>query len=226
MERTRREVLKDVGRGMFVASLGSAVATDLGLSSAWAVYRSELECMESCVRLTADRPPVVEACSAQQWQDKAQWDSMQALLAKFRLDFNFDFVAIVTPDGKVLIDKRHPDKDKGGLWECSCGSVVSGEDSAAGAVRELEEEVGVKVNPQDITMVGSIRFDPDHVFIDSYIVVKNVDIDSLILQESEVTEARLVTLEELDGICSDNKFAIKKERYKTYRDILASYAKL
>ena len=34
--QTRREFLADVGRGMLVASLGSAVACDLGLSSAFA----------------------------------------------------------------------------------------------------------------------------------------------------------------------------------------------
>ena len=32
----RREFLADVGRGMLVASLGPAIATDLGLSSAYA----------------------------------------------------------------------------------------------------------------------------------------------------------------------------------------------
>jgi len=33
---TRREFLADVGRGMLVASVGPAVATDLGLSPAFA----------------------------------------------------------------------------------------------------------------------------------------------------------------------------------------------
>ena len=36
MNRTRREFLADVGRGMLVASVGSAVATDLGLAPAYA----------------------------------------------------------------------------------------------------------------------------------------------------------------------------------------------
>lgn len=35
-DRNRREFLADVGKGMLVASLGSTIATDLGLSSAWA----------------------------------------------------------------------------------------------------------------------------------------------------------------------------------------------
>ncbi len=39
--RNRREVLRDVGQGMFLASLGSALASDLGLSRAWAEDASE-----------------------------------------------------------------------------------------------------------------------------------------------------------------------------------------
>jgi hypothetical protein len=35
-KRTRREVLADVGAGMFLASLGTTVASDLGLGAAWA----------------------------------------------------------------------------------------------------------------------------------------------------------------------------------------------
>jgi hypothetical protein len=34
--RTRRELLADVGKGMFLATLGAGVARDLGLSAAWA----------------------------------------------------------------------------------------------------------------------------------------------------------------------------------------------
>ncbi|MDB5308465.1 MAG: hypothetical protein JWO38_2667 [Gemmataceae bacterium] len=34
--RTRREMLTDIGRGMFVAGLGAGVAADLGLAPAWA----------------------------------------------------------------------------------------------------------------------------------------------------------------------------------------------
>src|SRR5438270_13811070 len=33
---TRREMLTDIGRGMFVAGLGTSLAADLGLSPAWA----------------------------------------------------------------------------------------------------------------------------------------------------------------------------------------------
>src|SRR5882724_2307928 len=34
--RSRREMLTDIGRGMFVAGLGTTMAADLGLAPAWA----------------------------------------------------------------------------------------------------------------------------------------------------------------------------------------------
>src|SRR5262249_47626889 len=55
----RREFLADVGRGMFVASLGSVVAADLGLSPVWAgeaAERLEFGKMEPLVQLMQETP--------------------------------------------------------------------------------------------------------------------------------------------------------------------------
>jgi hypothetical protein len=41
MNRTRRELLADVGRGMLIASLGPALTFDLGLANAWAADSSD-----------------------------------------------------------------------------------------------------------------------------------------------------------------------------------------
>ncbi|URZ09174.1 NUDIX hydrolase [Clostridium felsineum] len=128
----------------------------------------------------------------------------------------------INRDGKILIDKRHPDKKFGGLWECTGGSVTIGEDSITGALRELDEEVGIKATPKELILIHSIRL-ADR-FVDTYIVNKDVDIDSLVLQEEEVTEARFVTLNELDKLCLNNKIIIK-ERYKMYRDKIALYTR-
>ncbi len=59
MNRTRREFLQDVGRGMLVASLGSVVAYDLGLTSALAADGSETLSfgkMEPLVALMQETP--------------------------------------------------------------------------------------------------------------------------------------------------------------------------
>lgn len=129
----------------------------------------------------------------------------------------------VAPDGKILIDKRHPEKHLGGLWECSGGAVIAGEDSLTGALRELEEELGIKAAPEELVLISSIRY--ENHFFDTYILIKDIDICSLVLQEEEVTDAKFVTLGEIDELYSQNMFAVRNDRFKMYRDKIAQYAK-
>ncbi len=52
--------------------------------------------------------------------------------------------------GKYLVSQRAADKDTDPLkWETVAGHVISGENSREAAVREVFEEVGIKLNPED-----------------------------------------------------------------------------
>lgn len=51
----------------------------------------------------------------------------------------------VAHDGRVLLTKRDPDKNWGGYWEITGGSVLKGETPVQGALRELREETGIAV---------------------------------------------------------------------------------
>ena len=42
------------------------------------------------------------------------------------------------------------------MWECIGGSVVKGEDSLNGALRETQEEIGLILAPEDGKMVHSV----------------------------------------------------------------------
>lgn len=104
----------------------------------------------------------------------------------------------VTPEGKILLTQRHPDKDWGLLWECSGGGVLAGESSLEGAVRELKEEIGVEVTEAGLQFMGSLR--TKHYFVDSYLYVTDIDLKMLRLQKKEVVDAKLVTLEEFEAM--------------------------
>ena len=58
-----------------------------------------------------------------------------------------DVVASVVSDaeGRLLLCRRPSHKRHGGLWEFPGGKVRDGEDWAAAVVRELHEELGVRV---------------------------------------------------------------------------------
>ena len=52
-------------------------------------------------------------------------------------------VALVDPDGRVLLTQRPEGKSMAGLWEFPGGKVEPGETPEAALIRELEEELGI-----------------------------------------------------------------------------------
>lgn len=59
--------------------------------------------------------------------------------------------------GEYLISQRSADRPTYPLmWECVGGSVIKGEDSLAGALRETKEEVGITLSPENGKLVHSV----------------------------------------------------------------------
>lgn len=53
-------------------------------------------------------------------------------------------VALIDPDGRVLLAQRPSGKSMAGLWEFPGGKVEPGETPEAALIRELEEELGIQ----------------------------------------------------------------------------------
>ncbi|WP_026824879.1 MULTISPECIES: NUDIX domain-containing protein [Exiguobacterium] len=99
--------------------------------------------------------------------------------------FTFD------PDGKLLLSRRHPDKKYPLLWEGTGGSILAGEMSREGAVRELQEELGLCVLPEQLRFVTTIK--RETYFLDLYVYTseRSIDLRQLSLQIDEVVDVRL-----------------------------------
>lgn len=54
--------------------------------------------------------------------------------------------ALIDGDGRVLVQQRPPGKPMAGLWEFPGGKVDPGETPEAALRRELEEELGLKID--------------------------------------------------------------------------------
>lgn len=102
---------------------------------------------------------------------------------------------IQNSQGQFLMTQRHPDKKAGGLWEFTGGGVLAGETTKQAAMRELEEELGVQVNESELTLLEV--YQQRNYFMDIFVVKKDVDTTTLVLQPEEVVDAKWVSHEEL-----------------------------
>lgn len=59
--------------------------------------------------------------------------------------------AMIDEAGRVLVQKRPAGKPLAGLWEFPGGKIEPGESPEAALVRELFEELGVDVSPEELT---------------------------------------------------------------------------
>ena len=120
----------------------------------------------------------------------------------------------LTADGRLLLTRRHPDKPWGLLWENTAGSVIAGEDSFHGALRELREETGLVAEPERVRLLSSEK--ADRFFIDNYLYLCPEREPKLILQPEEVVDACFIELSEIDEwkgrLCPPALGRIEKDR--------------
>lgn len=124
-----------------------------------------------------------------------------------------------TSDGKILLTQRSPQKPMGLLWECTMGSVLAGEESREGAVRELAEETGISAKKEDLIFLGDTFY--DNWIVDSYLYIPK-EIPALSLQAEEVCDAKFVPIEEMDRYSGSLTTKVW-EHFCNYKDKIIAY---
>ncbi|KTS70089.1 hypothetical protein NS206_02050 [Microbacterium testaceum] len=103
-------------------------------------------------------------------------------------------VCVVSSTGRVLVSLRAPGKDYPLAWEFPAGSALRAESSRRGAARELEEETGLSIAPDDLVLVG--RVIEERALFDLWIA--RVDGEPVPVPDpEEVQDAEWVTLDEV-----------------------------
>lgn len=112
---------------------------------------------------------------------------------------------IVSSDGKFLIQRRADDKKlMPGEWAATGGAAISGEDSFTAAKRELFEELGIPSDKQRLKKL--LRIKRRNSLLDVWGITDNTPENRLILQQSEVAEAKWVSKSELLRMIDKGKF--------------------
>ncbi|MDN7242771.1 NUDIX domain-containing protein [Planococcus sp. N028] len=124
----------------------------------------------------------------------------------------------INHDGRLLLTQRDVEKTHPLLWESTGGSITTGETSLEGALRELEEETGLKADADELVSLGELN--RGHYFLDSYIwkSTEPIQMENLTLQKGEVCDAKFVTTQDLVLMNQEGLIVPAVwERYMLYR---------
>ena len=132
----------------------------------------------------------------------------------------------------ILLQKRSEEKDSfPGMFDTSsAGHIPAGDDPLLSAIRELEEELGIKAEPEDLHFAGTFRIQYEkefhgRMFRDNefaYVYVYGGVIGEFKLQKSEVSEVRWFPLDEVwdEILTTHERFCVPKPGLAVLREYL------
>lgn len=134
-----------------------------------------------------------------------------------------------TDDYELLFQKRSENKIAfPNLWDISvAGHITSGESHINAAVREIKEEIGLEVKPNELRFIGTyaemVKHNP--TFIDNeihYIYISKLccSLNKLKIQEDELTDLKLVDINEFRKILKNKENTFVPHSDKYYKFIL------
>lgn len=130
------------------------------------------------------------------------------------------FVWIINDNNELLIQQRLATAKKcPNMWETCSGGAISGDTPITGVIREIEEELGLKVDKDNLTFIGSFIRIMDYVEV--FVLKENIDINDITIQEDEVQAVKWVSILEFEkmieeGIVSSTSYFLFKEYFNNY----------
>lgn len=113
---------------------------------------------------------------------------------------------IINTKGEILLTQRSKFKeDYPLLWECTAGSIIKGESSVEGALREVREEIGLELDVTDLIHFGNKVDNTHHAIVDKWVIRKDIEISELKFADGEVQDAKYITKEEFEVMMNQGK---------------------
>lgn len=112
---------------------------------------------------------------------------------------------IMDAKGRLLIQKRSENKPlMPGEWAATGGAAIAGENSIQAARREVFEELGIRTQEDELQLIT--RIVRKNAFLDVYLLQQTVPLEDLVLQRSEVAQAKWVTLDTLKQMLAEGGY--------------------
>ena len=110
---------------------------------------------------------------------------------------------IINSKNEILLSQRAPNKPLPLQWECNGGSILSGETSLGGIVRELKEELGLEFSKKEAIFLKTVKNKTHPNFKDLWVFRKDVDIKDIKFVDEEAIAAKWVSIDEFIQILND-----------------------
>lgn len=107
-------------------------------------------------------------------------------------------------DGRYLLTKRSPNKGFPNMWEPTGGSALAGDDSLTAAIREVREETGLILRPENGVLVDTRQW-IDH-FDDMWLFRQDYALEDVQLLEGETCDAQKATAAQILQLAQAGKF--------------------
>lgn len=135
---------------------------------------------------------------------------------------------------QVLLQKRAMTKDSfpGRYDTSSAGHIQAGDEPLESALRELEEELGIKAEPSDLKFAGTFRIDYEKEFYGKlfkdkeiafvYVYEKDIAVEDIRVQEEELDCVEWFDMEETHREClaHNQKFCVPVRGLETAMNYL------
>lgn len=104
---------------------------------------------------------------------------------------------ILNIKNEILITKRAPFKKFGEMWECNGGSVLRGETSLEGILREVKEELGIEFSKKEAIFLKEVKREmiPAN-FKDLWLFKRDIADNEITLPDGEATDFKWVNIDE------------------------------
>ncbi len=116
---------------------------------------------------------------------------------------------IINSRNQIFLGQRAEFKKIAPLkWETIGGSVIRGEDTLDGIIRELKEEIGITVERADAILLKKLKSDTEKVFKDIWLFKKDIKIEQLTFTDNEVINAKWVNKDEFEKMLKNGEITI------------------
>ncbi|MCR5516757.1 MAG: NUDIX hydrolase [Lachnospira sp.] len=127
---------------------------------------------------------------------------------------------ITKDEGKILVTQRSRNKTYPLKWEVTGGSILKGETARQGAARELLEETGIKVAPEDLIPLYEFSDARKHVIYHSYINLIESE-TKIKLQLGETMDYKFIPYEEFIEMVESERFVpSEQKRYGRFKELI------